>query len=148
MSCKVEQLPTILRIGSMAIAIYDYVWTMPYEVRMLTAHFNSRRGKLPSRPFILFFLNRYIAIATVVISNVGFLKSGFSHSACSHFFWAAPTLKVFACLATQLIVAVRTYGLSRKSQWVKWTMIWALFLCFSMFVNLYKRTMLQSAYGK
>ncbi|KZV82538.1 hypothetical protein EXIGLDRAFT_843614 [Exidia glandulosa HHB12029] len=139
MACHVEQLPTILRIGSMAIAVYDYIWTLPYEARLLS------RGVV-NRPFMLFFFNRYIAIATVAVSNIGFLKSGFSVDACEHYFWAAPTLKVFACLATQVIVAVRTYGLSRKAPWVKWTMICALLACFSvqMFVNVYKRVPLQN----
>ncbi|KZV82536.1 hypothetical protein EXIGLDRAFT_778444 [Exidia glandulosa HHB12029] len=129
MACHVEQLPTILRIGSMAIAVYDYIWTLPYEARLLS------RGVV-CRPFMLFFFNR----------NIGFLKGGFSVDACEHYFWAAPTLKVFACLATQVIVAVRTYGLSRKAPWVKWTMICALLACFSvqMFVNVYKRVPLQN----
>ncbi|KZV97104.1 hypothetical protein EXIGLDRAFT_764707 [Exidia glandulosa HHB12029] len=125
MACHVEQLPTILRIGSMAIAVYDYISTLPYEARLLS------RGVV-SRPFMLFFFNRYLAIATVAVSNIGFLKGGFSVDACEHYFWAAPTLKVFACLATQVIVAARTYGLSRKAPWLQ------------MFVNVYKRVPLQN----
>ncbi|KZV97102.1 hypothetical protein EXIGLDRAFT_764705 [Exidia glandulosa HHB12029] len=119
----------------MAIAVYDYIWTLPYEARLLS------RGVV-SRPFILFFFNRYVAIATVAVSNIGFLKGGLSVDACEHYFWAAPTLRVFACLAAQ-VINVRSVEKGTVGQV---DVACALIACFSvqMFVNVYHRVALQN----
>jgi len=112
--------PLVLRICALAIGAWDYVWTIPYEISLVAS---QKKLFPPSRSFLLFFLNRYIAIATIVISNVGYFKIDFSPAECDRYHRLAPTFKILTDLSAQLIVAFRTYALARKAPWVKWALI-------------------------
>ncbi|KAF8321354.1 hypothetical protein DL93DRAFT_2073226 [Clavulina sp. PMI_390] len=104
-----------LRIASLSIALYDFMMTIPGEFRLYASQPSLKKM---SRACVLFILVRYISVAALVTSNVGFFGSNFSASACSHFYLVAPILKVFAVLVSQAIVSVRTYAISRKEPWV------------------------------
>jgi len=113
----------VMRIAGLTIGAWDYVWTLPYEISLL---FNQTSFWPPSRCFLLFFGNRYIAIAVVVISNVGYFKTDFSASECDRYHRVAPTLKICLDIMAQTILALRTYALSRKAPWVKYTLFFIL----------------------
>ncbi|KAJ7759992.1 hypothetical protein B0H16DRAFT_586844 [Mycena metata] len=54
-------------------------------------------------------------ILTLVAGVFGFFDHGFSTKACSRFFWVVPIFKLFLYLASQAILTIRTYAVSRKS---------------------------------
>ncbi|KAF8321351.1 hypothetical protein DL93DRAFT_2130877, partial [Clavulina sp. PMI_390] len=113
-----------LRIASISIALYDYLTTIPAEIRLYRSQPSLFKM---SRACVLFIAVRYVSILAVVTSNVGFFGTGFSANTCKHYQLVAPLTKLFAVLISQIIVSIRTYAISRKEPWVKWTLL-ALFV--------------------
>ncbi|KAG7439507.1 uncharacterized protein BT62DRAFT_1081562 [Guyanagaster necrorhizus] len=113
---------TVLRIGTIAICIYDYVRTIPAEYKFW-------RDKGPQiRPnLVLFVLIRYI-------------------KSCRRFYMVAVVLKVMQATVCQFVLALRTYSISRRSQRVKIFLIAFTLIITTLewFTNLYGRLMLQT----
>ncbi|KAG8742214.1 hypothetical protein FRC10_001793 [Ceratobasidium sp. 414] len=110
-----SQTSAYMRVAAMTLAAYDWFITLKPEIRLY------QRQSL-SKGVVLFAAIRYVSIAAIVTSNVGFFGTGFTAAACHHYHLVAPLLKMFATLISQLIISIRTYAISRKSQWVLWTL--------------------------
>ncbi|KDN35983.1 hypothetical protein RSAG8_11134, partial [Rhizoctonia solani AG-8 WAC10335] len=107
-----SQTAAYMRVAAMTLAAYDWVITLRPEIRLYKRH------KAFSKAVILFALIRYVSIAAIILSNVGFFGTGFSARACHHYHLVAPLTKMFATLISQVIISIRTYAISRKSRWV------------------------------
>ncbi|TDL27738.1 hypothetical protein BD410DRAFT_781624 [Rickenella mellea] len=138
------EVAAYLRVSSLAIALFDFVQTIPGELRLYSQQ-SSIRHLSPG--CILFILVRYISVAALITSSIGFFGSGFSKNDCHHFFLVAPTLKLLATLVSQIIISVRTYAVSRKSLWVKWILVvmFLLALVPEILGNDYRRVISQTA---
>ncbi|PAV18238.1 hypothetical protein PNOK_0672400 [Pyrrhoderma noxium] len=115
----VSEIAAYLRVSSLAIALFDFVSTIPGELRLYSRQSSFKRT---SPACIFFILVRYISVAALVTSNVGFFAEGFTLVACRHFYLIAPVLKLMATLVSQVIIGVRTYAIARKSRWVVWAL--------------------------
>jgi len=112
-----------LRVGSIAVAGYDYVLTLPAEWRF----YKIQRSWRLSVGCILFIVLRYLSIVTLVISNVGYFGH-FSAAMCQRYYMLPPTFKVLQTTVSQVIVGLRTYNISRRSRTVKWLLLILFFL--------------------
>ncbi|KAF8597833.1 hypothetical protein BDV93DRAFT_357534 [Ceratobasidium sp. AG-I] len=105
-----------MRVAAMSLAAYDWLITVRPEIRLYQRH------KTFSKAVILFVLIRYVSIAAIISSNVGFFGTGFTAKTCHHYHLVAPLLKMFATLISQVIISIRTYAISRKAKWVLYTL--------------------------
>ncbi|KAJ7820824.1 hypothetical protein B0H14DRAFT_3472008 [Mycena olivaceomarginata] len=132
-----------LRVAAYGIALFEYIFrgflseiatyptasylqSLPAEYRLY-----SKQKSLfqPSVACILFILVRYLGVAALVFGAVGFFYHGFSMEQCAKFYWLAPVFKLFLYLASQAILALRTYAVSRKSPLVLYTLILLFLVC-------------------
>jgi len=111
-----------LRIASLVLGAYDYLITLPTEYQIYKS--SNRR----SFGFILFIVLRYSSIMILVLSNVGFFHHGFTPKSCEQYFMVPPVFKVIQMMASQAILAIRTYGISQRCPRVGWTLIAAYIL--------------------
>ncbi|PBK71999.1 hypothetical protein ARMSODRAFT_797474 [Armillaria solidipes] len=134
-------LETILRLGTIAICIYDYVRTLPAEYK-----FWRDKGPQIRLNLVLFVLIRYVSIITLVISNVGYFSHSFSAKACKNFYMASVVMKVLQTTICQFILGIRAYSISRRSDRVRIFLIvfTVLITVLEWFTNLYGRIMIQS----
>ncbi|KAI0277866.1 hypothetical protein BGY98DRAFT_1097120 [Russula aff. rugulosa BPL654] len=98
-----------LRVASLSIAAYDYLVTLPAEIRLYKS--SSRR----SLGFILFILIRYTSMIIMFTSNFGFFYHGFTPNACSHYFYVLPVFKVIQLMVSQAILGIRTYNVAQRN---------------------------------
>ncbi|KAI5121806.1 hypothetical protein M0805_009798 [Coniferiporia weirii] len=128
-----------LRAGSLAVGAYEYICTLPAEYRFYRAQ-SLQRGL--SQQFFLFVLIRYMSVAVIIISNVGFFGQFSSLAACQRFMLVSPVLKALQTIVSQLILSTRTYSISRKSRWVLWTMLVTIVISSALefFADIYQRT--------
>ncbi|KAJ7258109.1 hypothetical protein B0H12DRAFT_1232418 [Mycena haematopus] len=113
------QLQAYLRVAGYAIAFFDFLSTIPAEYRLYT----RQKGIFkPSVPCILFILVRYLGLAAIIVGNTGFFYHGFTPASCKKFYWAPPLFKLFLYLVSQVILALRTYAVSRQATWVRVTL--------------------------
>ncbi|KAJ7785135.1 hypothetical protein DFH07DRAFT_975615 [Mycena maculata] len=121
-----SQIAGYLRVAAYAIALFDYLQSLPAEYRL----YAKQKGPLKlSVACILFILVRYLGIAAMVMGGVGFFYHGFSKEACDKFYWLAPVFKLFLYLASQAILAIRTYAVSRKSTMVLYILVVLSVVC-------------------
>ncbi|KAJ7864154.1 hypothetical protein B0H13DRAFT_2353808 [Mycena leptocephala] len=78
---------------------------------------------------ILFILVQYLGITAMLIGSIGFFYHGFSKEACAKFYWMAPVFKVFLYFASQAILALRTYAVSRSPPIVLRILIVLFIMC-------------------
>ncbi|KAH8101925.1 hypothetical protein BXZ70DRAFT_932488 [Cristinia sonorae] len=130
-----------IRVASIAIGAYDYLVTLPAEWRF----YRDQRGWKISPGCILFILIRYVSIAAIVVSNVGYFGN-FSKETCSHYYIAAPIFKILQMIISQVILGIRAYNISRRSTWVMWSLLVIFILVTAMeaFTNLWKRAPVQN----
>lgn len=112
-----ESVSDAIRVGSIAIAIYDYFLTLPAEWRFWKSQF--RRNQI-SASFCLFILLRYTSIATIVISDYTYFYNGFSAAECEKWFLASPAMKSVQLLISQAIMAWRCHNISRRHRGISW----------------------------
>ncbi|CAE6423279.1 unnamed protein product [Rhizoctonia solani] len=111
-----SQTAAYMRVAAITLAAYDWFITLRPEFRLYQRH------KPFSKAVVLFVLVRYVSIAAIVTSNVGFFGTGFSARTCLHYHLVAPLTKMFATLISQVIISIRTYAISRKSRWVLYSL--------------------------
>ncbi|KAI0250589.1 hypothetical protein BJV78DRAFT_556160 [Lactifluus subvellereus] len=111
-----------LRVASMSIAAYDYLLTLPLEVRLYKSSDRIGLG------LILFILIRYSSIVVIVVSNVGFFYPRFSTTSCGHYYYVTPVFKVIQLMVSQTILGVRTYSIALSNVWVGRTISLAYFI--------------------
>ncbi|KAL5498685.1 hypothetical protein ACEPAH_2040 [Sanghuangporus vaninii] len=128
-----------LRIASLAIGLYELICTLPAEYRFYRQQIMRRSF---SQQCLLFILIRYVSVVVVVVSNVGFFGRFSSIESCRRFMLVSPIFKALQTFVSQLILASRTYSISRKSRWVFWTMMVTLGLTIPMefYSNIHGRT--------
>ncbi|KAH9937932.1 hypothetical protein B0H21DRAFT_825379 [Amylocystis lapponica] len=135
-----------LRVASLAVAFYDWLWTFPTELaiyRQQKSLWHLRRTCL------LFILIRYISIVSLVVNNVGFFSNDMPASVCAKFIYMVPAMKCVQMTIAHLILFVRTWAISTRSRWVYWTLssLFVVVLCVELWSSLYKRVAAQDAQG-
>jgi len=137
MSCD-DLADVALRTASLSIAAYDFLMTVPAEVRLFKRQKSIWR---PSRPLILFLLIRYLSIGVMVSSNVGFFHHGWSVAECGRFYVVPPIFKVLATTVSSVIVAFRTWALAGRAPWVKYFLSVLIIVVFAVqaFANFWGR---------
>jgi len=128
-----------LRAAGLAVAAYEFLITIPSEVRLYKT--TSRR----SLGFILFVLIRYLSLALCVFSGVGFFYNHFSPETCAQYAYVIPVFKVLQVMTSHTILGVRTYIISWHKVWVGRTLIAAYLvaLVFEWFTAFYQRYPMQ-----
>lgn len=117
-----------LRVASLAIALYDFLETLPTTRRFYMQQWQSRRLTTSG---LLFFLIQSSSITIMVISSVGFFYSNFTPELCQRFYILPPIFKVIQLMVSQAILGIRVFNLARRSVKVGMT-IAALFLTASI----------------
>ncbi|KAF5345273.1 hypothetical protein D9758_008497 [Tetrapyrgos nigripes] len=107
------KLTAYLRVSSLAVALYDFISTLPSSWRFYKEQWDAPRLTVS---FILFFLIQFISIAALTISNVGFFYSHFTETSCHHFYLLPLIFKVLQAMVSQAILGFRSFNLSRRSQ--------------------------------
>ncbi|RDB24820.1 hypothetical protein Hypma_008004 [Hypsizygus marmoreus] len=128
-----------LRIASIAVALYDYLETLPTIIRFFREQYKSRRLSLS---FVLLVLIRASSILVLTISNVGFFYGKFTHATCKKFFLLPPTFKVLQVMVSQAILGVRAWNLARRSRRSSYFLVTLYFIaCVLQWITtLYQRT--------
>ncbi|KAH7325427.1 hypothetical protein B0J17DRAFT_681328 [Rhizoctonia solani] len=135
-----SQTAAYMRVAAMTLAAYDWFITLRPEFRLYQRH------KAFSKAVVLFVLIRYISIAAIITSNVGFFGTGFSAGACDRYHLVAPLTKMFATLISQVIISIRAYAISRKARWVLYTLsILFIFSCVVLLGNVWQRKAVQNS---
>lgn len=127
-----------LRVASLSIAAYDYLITLPAELRFYRSQTDIFR---PSLGCVLFFLIRYVSIIVMVVSNYGVLATSFTVETCSHYYLVSPVFKVLQTMISQVILGVRTFNIARRQQSVGIILIAAFVITAALewFTNMYDR---------
>ncbi|KAF7312989.1 hypothetical protein MKEN_00983600 [Mycena kentingensis (nom. inval.)] len=125
-----------LRTASLAIAAYDYLQTLPFEVRICREAWRNRRM---SSSFIFFILIRYTSIFVLTISNVAYFGSTFTRSICGHFFLLPSVFKLLQAMVSQAILGFRAYNLSRKSRPMGLFLLFVFVLCITASAAIFSR---------
>lgn len=108
------QADSFLRIASISVAGYDYLATLPVELRVYRSMTRLQFGW--STSVVLFILLRYVSIVLLAISNIGWFYHGFSPEACSKYYLVAPVFKVIQIIISQIIVGYQTWNISQRSR--------------------------------
>ncbi|KAJ7167129.1 hypothetical protein C8R46DRAFT_1219513 [Mycena filopes] len=125
MTTSVE-IAAYLRVAAYSIALFDYLQTLPSELRL----YQRQKGPLSlSVACILFIAVRYLGVTALVMGAFGFFYHGFSVAACDRFYWMAPVFKLFLYVASQAVLTLRTYAISRQSPVVLRVLVVLFVLC-------------------
>lgn len=108
-----DALTSNLRVATFSIAAFDYLQTIPGEIRLYRRQFE--RGRM-SLVCFLFIVVRYVSIASLVLNGIGFYSTDFDVESCRKFRLAPPVTKMIAGLASQGLIFLRTWAISRKSR--------------------------------
>ncbi|KAJ7160253.1 hypothetical protein C8R46DRAFT_1194649 [Mycena filopes] len=120
------EIAAYLRVAAYSIALFDFLQTIPGEIRL----YQRQRGPLQlSVACILFILVRYLGVTALVMGAFGFFYHGFSVAACDRFYWMAPVFKLFLYVASQAVLTLRTYAISRQSPIVLRVLVVLFVLC-------------------
>ncbi|PFH47895.1 hypothetical protein AMATHDRAFT_66576 [Amanita thiersii Skay4041] len=91
-------------LASSCIIVYDHLITLDREIDLIWMSPWST-GK------VLFILNRYYTLTSVLINNYGLFGSHLTNSICSHFYpWQGWT-GLIACILAEAILQMRIYAL-------------------------------------
>ncbi|KAJ6558497.1 hypothetical protein DFH09DRAFT_1036991 [Mycena vulgaris] len=129
-----------MRVASLAIAVYDYLQTVPFEWRMWRVQWRARHLTLS---FALFTLIRYTSILVLTVSNFGFFYRNFTWEGCRKYYLVPSVLKVLQTSVSQAILGVRAYNLSRKSATIGSVLFIIYIICCTLegVTTLYRRSM-------
>ncbi|KAJ7033603.1 hypothetical protein C8F04DRAFT_1395996 [Mycena alexandri] len=120
------EMAAYLRVAAYSIALFDYLQTLPAEYRL----YSKQKGPFNlSLACILFILVRYLGVTALVMGAFGFFFHAFTPAACDRFYWMAPVFKLFLYLASQAVLTLRTYAISRRSPNVLRVLVILFILC-------------------
>ncbi|KAJ7245638.1 hypothetical protein B0H12DRAFT_1127415 [Mycena haematopus] len=92
------------QFASSAIVVFDHIITLDVEVELI--------WKSPwSMGKVLFIINRYYTLASLVINNYGFFSSSLTDSFCLRFFRWQGWTGLIACMIAEIILQMRLYAL-------------------------------------
>ncbi|KAJ6526709.1 hypothetical protein B0H19DRAFT_544512 [Mycena capillaripes] len=123
------EVSAYLRVASLAIASYDYLQTLPFELRIWREAWKGRQLTLSST---LFLLIRYTSILVLTLSNFSFFYSGFDQERCRRFYVIPSLFKVVQSMVSQAILGLRAYNLSRKSGNIGYSLLLFYFVASSL----------------
>ncbi|QRV78612.1 alpha/beta hydrolase family protein [Ceratobasidium sp. AG-Ba] len=93
----------------------SYLQTIPGEIKLYRRQYEQGRISIVC---ILFIAVRYISIVSLVLNGIGFYSTSFDLDSCRKFRLAPPVTKMLAGLASQGLIFMRTWAISRKSRFV------------------------------
>ncbi|KAF8122685.1 hypothetical protein EV363DRAFT_1359471 [Boletus edulis] len=131
-----------LRIASISIAAYDYLITLPAEVRFYRSQPTLLR---PSLGCVLFVLIRYVSIIVMVVSNYGVLATSFTMDSCNNYYLVAPFFKgekvLLALTWVAQFLCKRTFNIARRDRnvGVALAIAFAITTALDWFTNMYRR---------
>ncbi|CAE7066238.1 unnamed protein product [Rhizoctonia solani] len=133
-----DPLTSNLRVATFSIAAFDFIQTIPGEIKLYRRQI--AQGRMSFVCF-LFIVVRYVSVLSLVLNGIGFYASGFDLESCRKFRLAAPVTKMFAGLASQGLIFMRTWAISRKSRFVLVVLSTLCVITLPMMVigNVYKR---------
>ncbi|RXW21328.1 hypothetical protein EST38_g4524 [Candolleomyces aberdarensis] len=99
-----------MRVASLAVALYDYLETVPTAYKFYKEHWEYRRFTIS---VILFAAIRIVSVSTLTVSNVGFFYNKFTMETCARFYLLPPIFKVLQSMVSQGILGVRFNGSRR-----------------------------------
>ncbi|KAK7018156.1 hypothetical protein R3P38DRAFT_2539156 [Favolaschia claudopus] len=118
------QIAAYLRVAAYAIALFDFMQTIPVEYRLYAKQKGIFNMTIACN---LFILVRILGVTALLIGAFGFFHHGFTTAQCNQFFWLFPIFKLFLYIVSQVILSLRTYAVSRKSSVVLYILL-GLFL--------------------
>lgn len=92
------------QLASSSIIVYDHVVTFDQEVELIWSSSWSA-GK------VLFLINRYYSLFSVIFNNYGFFSTTLSDSFCLHFFKWQGWTGLIACIIAEMILQMRIYAM-------------------------------------
>ncbi|CAE6485075.1 unnamed protein product [Rhizoctonia solani] len=110
-----DPLTSNLRVATFSIAAFDFIQTIPGEIKLYRRQIAQGRMSIVC---FLFIVVRYVSVVSLVLNGVGFYSSSFDAESCRKFRLAAPVTKMVAGLASQGLIFMRTWAISRKSRFV------------------------------
>ncbi|KAF7300399.1 hypothetical protein HMN09_00923600 [Mycena chlorophos] len=120
MASSTSTVAASLRTSSLAVAAFDYLQTLPFEVRLVL---EARKAGHVSTSFGLFLLIRYTSVLVLVTSNVSYFSTDFTPVSCARYFLLPTIFKLIQAMASQAILGVRVYNLSRQSRRMGWLVL-------------------------
>ncbi|KAG9126618.1 hypothetical protein FRC07_002768 [Ceratobasidium sp. 392] len=105
----------VARNRTFSIALFDVIQTVPGEIQLYRKQVRNGRMSLVCA---LFIMVRYVSIVSLILNGVGFYGTTFTDESCEAFRLAPPVTKMFAGIASQGIIFLRTWAISRKSRTV------------------------------
>ena len=105
-----------LRIVAIAWFVYDWMLTLPAEIRLYRKQSSLSR---PSTACILVILGRYLGLIALLTNLVGFFAHFFPdepHPACQTFYRFMPITQCLASWASHAVFVVRTSAICRKTR--------------------------------
>ncbi|TFK22997.1 hypothetical protein FA15DRAFT_670925 [Coprinopsis marcescibilis] len=92
------------QLSSSSIIIYDHLITLEQEIELV--------WKAPwSKGKVLFILNRYYSLASVIFNNYGFFSPTLTPSFCLRFFQWQGWTGLIACVLAEVILQMRLYAM-------------------------------------
>ncbi|KAG9080282.1 hypothetical protein FS749_008066 [Ceratobasidium sp. UAMH 11750] len=133
-----DVLTSNLRVATFSIAAFDYLQTIPGEIKLYRRQY--AQGKV-SIVCMLFIAVRYISIVSLVVNGIGFYSTSFDMESCQKFRLIPPITKMLAGLASQGLIFMRTWAISRKSRLVLIVLSALCLVSLPMLIvgNVYKR---------
>ncbi|QRV91421.1 hypothetical protein RhiJN_19439 [Ceratobasidium sp. AG-Ba] len=133
-----DVLTSNLRVATFSIALFDVIQTIPGEIQLYRKQIQNKRISLVC---VLFIIVRYVSIVSLVLNGVGFYGTTFDLESCRAFRLAPPLTKMFAGIASQGIIFLRTWAISRKSRTVLiiLSVLFVVCLPFLVLGNVYAR---------
>ncbi|KAH7338289.1 hypothetical protein B0J17DRAFT_418438 [Rhizoctonia solani] len=133
-----DPLTSNLRVATFSIAAFDFIQTIPGEIKLYRRQIAQGRMSMVC---FLFIVVRYVSVLSLVLNGVGFYVTGFDEESCRKFRLAPPVTKMIAGLASQGLIFMRTWAISRKSRPVLIILSVLCIITLPMMVigNVYKR---------
>ncbi|EIN05068.1 hypothetical protein PUNSTDRAFT_137752 [Punctularia strigosozonata HHB-11173 SS5] len=112
MSEAVVPLQTYLRIVAASVFFYDFLVTVPSEIRLLRRQHNALR---PSHACILFMLARYVGMAAVISATVIYFH-GWTFSKCAQLIPIVGAFRAVLSTVTNFVLLWRTWAIWARNR--------------------------------
>lgn len=106
-----------MRVAAFAIFVYDWLLTLPAEIRMYRRQESRLR---PSVACILLVLVRYLGLAALITNLIGFFAQLFINvpRQCQYLSLIMPVMQCFAVWASHVVFVARTVGICNNDKTV------------------------------
>ncbi|KAF9048324.1 hypothetical protein BDZ89DRAFT_1033309 [Hymenopellis radicata] len=100
-----------LRIVALSFFVYDWLCTLPAEIRLYKKQSGIFRM---SAACILLILTRYLGLAALVLNIAAFFSHEFTEEVCAAYYRIMPISQCFASWASHAVFVVRTSAICNK----------------------------------